>query len=67
MPLSLKALLCCLFLASFALAQTSLVSGALAGSVSDSTGGRIPGATVTVRETATHQAREVSTDAEGGF
>ncbi len=67
MPLSLKALVSCLFLASFALAQTSLVGGALAGTVGDSTGGRIPGVTVVVRETGTHQAREVSTDAEGAF
>ena len=56
-----------LLLASSALAQTSLVGGALAGSVSDSTGGRIPGVTVTVRETAAHQVREVLTDAEGAF
>jgi hypothetical protein len=46
-------------------AQTSLVSGALDGFVSDSSGGRIPGVGVTVRETATHLTREVSTDAEG--
>jgi hypothetical protein len=66
-PLRLKAFFICLFAACSALAQTSLVGGALAGAVSDSTGGRIPGVTVAVRETGTHQAREVSTDAEGAF
>lgn len=58
-------------LASFSLspsrAQTSLVSAALDGSVSDSTGGRIPGVRVTVREVETNQAREVSTAADGAF
>src|SRR6266436_6184109 len=48
-------------------AQTSLVSGALDGSVSDSNGGRIPGAVVTARDLATGQTREVSTDGEGVF
>ncbi|MGA2267471.1 MAG: TonB-dependent receptor [Bryobacteraceae bacterium] len=66
-PRGCLALVLALLLASSALAQTSLVGGALAGSVSDSTGGLIPGATVTVRETGTHQAREISTDAEGAF
>ena len=56
-----------LLLASSAPAQTSLVGGALTGTVSDSTGGRIPGVVVTVRETGTHRGREVSTDAEGAF
>jgi len=35
--------------------------------VSDSTGGRIPGATVAAREVSTHQSREVSTNGEGIF
>jgi hypothetical protein len=56
-----------LLIAAPVFAQTSLVSGALDGSVSDSNGGRIPGAAVTVRDLATRQAREVSTDAEGVF
>ena len=67
MPLSLKALILCLLLAYSALAQTSLVGGALAGAVSDATGGRIPGVIVAVRETGTHQARAISTDADGAF
>ncbi len=48
-------------------AQTSLVSGALDGSVSDSKGGRIPGAAVTVRDPDTGRTREISTDDEGVF
>src|SRR6516162_6887245 len=55
------------FLASTAWAQSSLVGGALEGAVSDPTGGRIPGATVTAREVSTHQSREVSTNGEGIF
>ena len=47
--------------------QASLVSAALDGSVSDSSGGRIPGARVTVREVSTHQTREASTAADGSF
>ena len=47
--------------------QTSLVSAALEGSVSDSSGGRINAAKVTVREVETHQSREVSTNGEGTF
>jgi hypothetical protein len=56
-----------LLLAGSACAQTSRVGGALNGSVSDSLGGRIPGATVAVREISTHQAREISANAEGAF
>ena len=47
--------------------QTSLVSGALDGSVSDSSGGRIPGARVTVREVETNQTREVFTSMHDAF
>jgi len=48
-------------------AQTSLVSGALEGAVSDSSGGRIPGVRVAIREVETHLAREVSTSEDGSF
>jgi hypothetical protein len=43
------------------------VSATLEGSVSDSSGGRIPAAKVTAREVETHLAREVSTSADGSF
>jgi hypothetical protein len=56
-----------IWLASVSWAQTSLVSGALEGSVGDSSGGRIPGATVTVRDTATNRMREAPTNVEGAF
>jgi hypothetical protein len=47
--------------------QTSLVSAALEGAVSDSSGARIPGARVNLREVSTHQTRETSTAADGTF
>jgi hypothetical protein len=50
-----------------AAAQTSMVNGALDGSVSDSNGGRISAVTLTVRDKATGQSRQVSTNAEGAF
>src|SRR5713226_439661 len=56
-----------LTLTQFALAQNSPVSAALDGSVSDSSGGRMPGVKVAVRDTATQQAREVFTNTEGAF
>ena len=62
-----RILLSCVWLASTAWAQTSLVSGALDGSVSDSTGGCIPGVAVTARDTATNLTREVSTNSEGSY
>ena len=62
-----RTFLLCAWLASSAWAQTSLVSGALDGSVSDSTGGRIPGVAVKVRETATHLTREASTNTQGSY
>ncbi len=57
----------CISAAWPAMAQTSLVSGALEGFVSDSSGGRIPGATITIRESASQRTRTVSTHAEGSF
>jgi hypothetical protein len=52
---------------SAAMGQSSLVGGAIGGSVSDSSGGRIPGVSVALRETSTHRTREVSTDGDGLF
>ena len=56
-----------LLLATAVDAQTSLVSGALEGFVNDSTGGRIPGANILVREINTHQLRNASSNSEGAF
>lgn len=56
-----------LLASSTSYAQTSLVGGTLQGVVSDSAGGRIPGATVTAHEVATGLVRETSTNPEGAF
>jgi hypothetical protein len=66
-PLKYTLILPWLFLPSTVWAQASLVGGSLEGVVSDTSGGRIPGATVTVRHTATHRAREVPSDGNGAF
>jgi hypothetical protein len=62
-----RGLLIGVILGSSAWAQSSLVGGALEGAVTDSTGARVPGASVTARDVATRQAREVSTNGEGTF
>src|SRR5712691_2953507 len=48
-------------------AQTSKTSGTLEGTLSDATGGRIPGVKVSLRQTETNQTRTVYTDDEGFF
>ena len=48
-------------------AQTSLVGGAVDGSVSDASAGRIPGVKIIFRDLATHRMREASTNDEGAF
>jgi hypothetical protein len=48
-------------------AQTLKVSGTLEGTVSDTTGGRIPSAKASVRQTETNQIRTVTTDEAGFF
>ncbi|PWU08589.1 MAG: hypothetical protein C5B51_07605, partial [Terriglobia bacterium] len=48
-------------------AQASLVSAALEGSVSDSSGARIPGVRVNVRDASTHLTRETLAAADGSF
>ncbi len=50
-----------------AAAQTSPVSAALEGFVTDAQGGLLAGASVTVRDVATRRERELSTNAEGFF
>jgi hypothetical protein len=56
-----------LLLAAPSLAQTSQVSAALDGTVSDSSGARTPHVMVMVRDAATNQRRQVPTNAEGAF
>jgi len=48
-------------------AQTLKSSGTLEGTISDSTGGRIPGVKVSLRQVETNQTRTVSTDDQGFF
>src|SRR3989449_8722632 len=48
-------------------AQTSKTSGTLEGTLSDATGGRIPGVKVSLRQIETNQTRTVYTDDEGFF
>jgi outer membrane receptor for ferrienterochelin and colicin len=50
-----------------AAAQTLKTSGTLEGTISDSTGGRIPGVKVSLRQTETNQIRTVYTDDQGFF
>jgi hypothetical protein len=63
----LKSLLILFLFACLAVGQTSIIGGALQGTLSDSTGGRIAGAFVWARDAATQWQRQVSTDAEGAF
>src|ERR1700682_4417018 len=62
-----RVLVVLLGISRFAAAQTSLVSGSLEGIITDSSGGRLPQVQVTVREIATRQSRQVSTDSTGLF
>ena len=48
-------------------AQTSTTSGSLEGTISDTSGGRIPGVKVILRQIETNQTRTVNTDDQGFF
>jgi hypothetical protein len=48
-------------------AQTLKTSGTLEGTISDASGGRIPGIKVSLRETETNQTRTVTADDQGFF
>ena len=48
-------------------AQSSKTSGTLEGTLSDTSGGRIPGAKINLRQNETNQTRTVSTDDQGFF
>lgn len=50
-----------------ALAQSQAITGVIEGTVSDETGGRLPGATVTLVNVGTNFSRELTTDADGRF
>ena len=53
--------------ASSAAAQSQATTGVIEGTVSDETGGRLPGATVTLVNRGTNFTRELTTDADGRF
>ena len=48
-------------------AQSQATTGVIEGTVADETGGRLPGATVTLTNTGTNFTRELTTDADGRF
>lgn len=48
-------------------AQAQKITGAITGTVTDSTGAAVPGATVTITNTATSKVYTVTTDAQGGY
>ena len=50
-----------------AMAQSQATTGVIEGTVLDESGAPVPGATVTIRNTATNFERVVTTDAEGRF
>ena len=56
-----------LFLVPRNLEAQSLVSGDIAGTITDSSGAAVPGAKVTARNTGTGQAKEVTTSGAGNY
>src|SRR5580698_673045 len=48
-------------------AQAQKITGAITGTVTDSSGAAVPNATVTVTNTATNKIYTVTTDAQGGY
>jgi hypothetical protein len=66
-PSTACALLLALLGVATAAAQTLKTSATLEGTISDSTGGRIPGVKVSLRQTQTNQIRTVYTDDQGFF
>src|SRR6185369_16802620 len=75
MPLTVRrhvrALCCSAVLLGCALAAPALhaqvLYGSLVGTVTDSSGAALPGATVTIEQTETKLSRELTTDAAGGY
>src|SRR5687767_9426755 len=65
-------ILCAILLLTFGVAgavwaQSQATTGVIEGTVSDESGATVPGATVTLRNTATNFERVVQTDADGRF
>src|SRR5688572_8198158 len=63
----IQAILCLIFIATVALAQTTSTTGEINGAVTDNTGAVLPGVTVTATNTQTGLSRTVYTDASGQY
>src|SRR5712692_4001154 len=61
------AILCSFSLASALWAQSQATTGIIEGTVTDATGAALPGATVSLKNTATNFEQTVTTDREGKF
>src|SRR5712692_9369089 len=61
------AILCSFSLASALWAQSQATTGIIEGTVTDATGAALPGATVSLKNTATNFEQTVTTDREGRF
>src|SRR5262245_24694106 len=64
---TLACVVCLWAIASAALAQSQLGTGSISGTVSDSTGAVISGATVTITNTGTGLVRTITTNGSGQF
>jgi hypothetical protein len=60
-------LACLVVFSPVASAQSQATTGVIEGTVSDASGGRLPGATVTLVNTGTNFTRDLVTDADGRF
>jgi hypothetical protein len=66
-PSALVAVVLATFLAGARLSSAQVLYGSIIGTVTDSTGAGVPGATVTIEQTETKLTRELVTDASGGY
>src|SRR5262250_1253948 len=64
---TLTCAVCLLVVVSAALAQSQLGAGSISGTISDSSGAVIPGATVTITNTGTGLVRTLTTGDSGQF
>src|SRR5262249_10566780 len=48
-------------------AQAQKITGTITGTVTDTSGAAVPGATVTINNTATNKVQTATTDAQGGY
>jgi hypothetical protein len=60
-------IICVSILTFFLTLSAQITSGRISGTVTDPSGASVPGAFVTVRNTATQATRKVTTDASGNY